>query len=141
MGSQPFGLVQNSLLEKIDALFACNVGDYIDLPQLVVVGQQSSGKSSVLEAFTGLPFPRNSGLCTRFATQIVFRRSKVSSIAISIVAAKDSSPDHQQKTKEWGKKKLNEFNAVSFANTMNEVRFCCISFSPERAETIRQPKS
>ena len=63
------------LLNKIDKLFECGVGDYIDLPQLVVVGDQSSGKSSVLEGLTNLPFPRDSGLCTRFATQITFRRT------------------------------------------------------------------
>lgn len=70
-----FGLASPDLLEKIDRLFACNVGEYVDLPQLVVVGDQSSGKSSVLEALTRLPFPRESGLCTMFATQITFRRS------------------------------------------------------------------
>ena len=61
-------LADPALLEKIDKLFACNVGEYINLPQLVVVGDQSSGKSSVLEGLTKLKFPRSSGLCTRFAT-------------------------------------------------------------------------
>ncbi|CAG9987351.1 unnamed protein product [Clonostachys byssicola] len=36
-----------SLLAKIDQLLACNAGEYIDLHQLVLVGQQLSGKSSV----------------------------------------------------------------------------------------------
>ncbi|KAJ5491573.1 hypothetical protein N7539_003140, partial [Penicillium diatomitis] len=33
-----------------------------------------TGKSSVLEGLTKLKFPRNSGLYTRFTTQIIFRR-------------------------------------------------------------------
>eukprot|EP00871_Galdieria_phlegrea_P003221 jgi/Galph1/38/GphlegSOOS_G4856.1 len=38
----------------------------IDLPQIMVVGSQSSGKSSVLEAFVGRDFlPRGSGIVTR----------------------------------------------------------------------------
>jgi len=36
------------------------------LPQIVVVGGQSSGKSSVLEAIVGRDFlPRGAGICTR----------------------------------------------------------------------------
>ena len=53
--------------------------------QLVVVGDQSSGKSSVLEALTGLPFPRDSTLCTRFPTQIVFKRSPDRHVDVSII--------------------------------------------------------
>jgi GTP-binding protein EngB required for normal cell division len=38
----------------------------LDLPQVVVIGGQGSGKSSVLEAIIGKPFlPRGAGICTR----------------------------------------------------------------------------
>jgi len=33
----------------------------IDLPSIAVVGDQSSGKSSVLEALSGVALPRGSG--------------------------------------------------------------------------------
>ena len=92
------GLADPVLLEKINKLFACNVGDYIDLPQLVVVGDQSSGKSSVLEGLTGLPFPRNSELYTRFATQITFRKAAVESVTVSIIPSKNASTEHAEKT-------------------------------------------
>ncbi|CAG8066834.1 unnamed protein product [Penicillium salamii] len=67
-------LADSILLQKIDKLFECNVGEHVDLPQLVVFGDQSSGKSSVLEGLTKVNFPRDSGLCTWFATKITFRR-------------------------------------------------------------------
>lgn len=37
----------------------------LDLPMLCVVGDQTSGKSSLLEALTGVSFPVKSGTCTR----------------------------------------------------------------------------
>ncbi|KAF8365222.1 hypothetical protein HHK36_032773 [Tetracentron sinense] len=36
----------------------------IELPTIVVVGDQSSGKSSVLESLAGINLPRGQGICT-----------------------------------------------------------------------------
>ena len=53
--------------------------------KLVVVGDQSSGKSSVLESLTGFCFPRAAGLCTRYATQITCSRAAQESVTITII--------------------------------------------------------
>ncbi|KAH8074417.1 hypothetical protein JL721_1977 [Aureococcus anophagefferens] len=47
----------------------------ISLPQLCVVGDQSSGKSSLLECLTKVPFPVKSGICTRAPTVVQCRRA------------------------------------------------------------------
>ncbi|KAJ6086177.1 hypothetical protein N7486_010458 [Penicillium sp. IBT 16267x] len=65
------------LLGIIDQLRELGISENVSLPQLVVVGDQSSGKSSLLEGLTGLSFPVASDLCTRFATQIVLQRALV----------------------------------------------------------------
>lgn len=63
----------------------------IPLPQIVVVGQQSSGKSSVLHAISGIQFPIDDGLCTQFPTEIVLRREQVVRTKASIRYAPDIS--------------------------------------------------
>jgi len=108
------------LLNKIDKLFACGVGEYISLPQLVVVGNQSSGKSSVLEGLTELPFPRENGLCTRFATQITFRRAQTTNISVSIIPG-GSDEEHAEKVRQWSKSGLEELSPKDFADIMTEV--------------------
>lgn len=47
----------------------------ITVPQLVVVGDQSSGKSTVLEALVRENFPTSRRVCTRFPTKLHFRRA------------------------------------------------------------------
>lgn len=78
------GLGHRAMLDKIDRLREL-VGTAIALPQIVVVGDQSSGKSSVLESLTGFSFPRATGLCTRYATQITCRREATSSVTVGII--------------------------------------------------------
>ncbi|PPR05458.1 hypothetical protein CVT24_008227 [Panaeolus cyanescens] len=41
----------------------------IDLPQIAVIGAQSSGKSSLIESISGITLPRASGTCTRCPTE------------------------------------------------------------------------
>jgi hypothetical protein len=119
-------LAEPALLEKIDKLFACNVGEYINLPQLVVVGDQSSGKSSVLEGLTKLKFPRNSGLCTRFATQIIFRRDP--SLRIRKLSGSIISPSHNDERDDatWSISDVEALNESEFEKMMSEVT---LSFS------------
>lgn len=37
----------------------------LDIPTIAVVGAQSAGKSSLIDAIFGITFPRASGTCTR----------------------------------------------------------------------------
>ncbi|CAK7235008.1 hypothetical protein SBRCBS47491_009144 [Sporothrix bragantina] len=73
------------LLDIIDSLRSQGLDRYVPLPEIIVCGDQSSGKSSVLEAISGLSFPSKDSLCTRFATELVLRRHNVASISVSIV--------------------------------------------------------
>lgn len=43
------------------------------LPAIVVVGDQSSGKSSLLEALSGVELPRGAGICTRVPLELQLR--------------------------------------------------------------------
>lgn len=86
---------QRKIMDIVDKLRRTGLSTVLQLPQLVVCGDQSSGKSSVLEAITEIPFPRKENLCTRFATEIVMRRDPVASIATKINPDKNR-PQHEQ---------------------------------------------
>lgn len=86
---------QRNVLNIVDSLRDCGIDDIVPLPQLVVCGDQSSGKSSVLEAITEIPFPRRENLCTRFATEIILRRLPESTIATKIIPDKARPAEEQ----------------------------------------------
>ncbi|OMJ28646.1 Dynamin-related protein DNM1 [Smittium culicis] len=75
-------------VNKLQDVFNTLGQDQIDLPQIVVIGSQSSGKSSVLENLVGMDFlPRGSGVVTR-------RPLVLQLINIAYKASESSSPDH-----------------------------------------------
>ncbi|KAI9172701.1 hypothetical protein HJFPF1_02212 [Paramyrothecium foliicola] len=96
LNSETTGLSNPTLLEKIDKLRDFNIGQHVPLPQLVVVGDQSSGKSSLLETLTGVPFPKDHSLCTRHATQITSRRDANETVDIRIIAGPQASEEHKR---------------------------------------------
>lgn len=73
------------LLDIVDKLRSRGVSHYVDLPQIIVCGSQSSGKSATLESLSGIPFPTAEGLCTRFATELILRRGDKTEINIQII--------------------------------------------------------
>ncbi|KAL7808711.1 P-loop containing nucleoside triphosphate hydrolase protein [Trichoderma gracile] len=89
---------------------------------IIVVGDQSSGKSSLLEGLTGLSFPIASDLCTRFATQIVLHRTPGQEPAAkaSIVPGPSSVDDEDQK------KRLSEFDIQMDADELSGTKFAWV---------------
>ena len=82
---------QTELLNVVDELRAEGLSDFTSLPQLIVCGDQSSGKSSVLQAISGLVFPSKDNLCTRFATEVILRRVATKGLSVSIMPGQDRS--------------------------------------------------
>ncbi|PAA61830.1 hypothetical protein BOX15_Mlig015345g1 [Macrostomum lignano] len=58
------------VLNRIDELRSHGLQSDLKLPMVAVVGDQSVGKSSVLEAISGVEFPRGTGMVTRCALQL-----------------------------------------------------------------------
>ncbi|XP_060754445.1 interferon-induced GTP-binding protein Mx1-like [Neoarius graeffei] len=62
-------------IDLIDSLRALGVEKDLALPAIAVIGDQSSGKSSVLEALSGVALPRGSGIVTRCPLELKMKRS------------------------------------------------------------------
>ncbi|KAK5208871.1 hypothetical protein LTR41_005268 [Exophiala xenobiotica] len=82
------------LLQTLSRLQSIDTKHELDLPQLVVCGEQSVGKSSVLEAISSIPFPRKAGKCTRFVTQINLRPSRSDGQRIKVTVRRQSEGSH-----------------------------------------------
>lgn len=96
-GNEGESLGDDGYSRTIDKLRELGIADLVPLPQLVVVGDQSSGKSSVLESVTGFAFPRYPELCTRYATQITCRRDDTESVHVMIIPSQESNDDRKER--------------------------------------------
>ena len=102
---------QRNVLNIIDQLRKCGLESTLSLPQLVVCGDQSAGKSSVLEALTEVPFPRNDNLCTRFATEIILRRATSDAITIKVIPD-DERPQAEREQIEAFQESISDFEEL-----------------------------
>jgi len=100
---------QRRVLDTVAQVRKCGLDSVLSLPQLVVCGDQSAGMSSVLEALTEIPFPRNESLCTRFATEIILRRGASNALTIKIIP--DSKrPASEQASIQAFQESITDFN-------------------------------
>ena len=83
------------MLDAVDKIRVLGVTEEnIQLPTIVVVGDQSSGKSSVLESLAGITLPRGQGIATRVPLVLRLQSCKSdteSAITIEYDAAGDAS--------------------------------------------------
>jgi len=96
------------IINKLQDIFNAIGSDAIQLPQIVVVGVQSSGKSSVLENIVGQDFlPRGTGIVTRrpLVLQLMHVDCSLSSDngKLSCDDDSDGSRDENNEIKPWAK--------------------------------------
>ena len=90
---------QSELLDAIDELTRLGLREYVSLPQIIVCGDQSSGKSSVLEAISHIRLPTKENLCTTFATELHVRRTPSNDPPVCIIPGDSRKGDEDAKTK------------------------------------------
>src|SRR5438552_159859 len=70
-----YAFSRQKLNENIKKLRDCGTEGVIRLPKIAVIGNQSAGKSSIIEAISQIKIPRASGTCTRCPMEVVLARS------------------------------------------------------------------
>ncbi|XP_069616809.1 interferon-induced GTP-binding protein Mx2-like isoform X1 [Ranitomeya imitator] len=78
-------------IDLIDSLRSLGVEKDLGLPAIAVIGDQSSGKSSVLEALSGVNLPRGSGIVTRCPLVLKLKKSKNGSPWIGKISYRDQN--------------------------------------------------
>ena len=92
---------QAQLLGAIDKLRREHIDAELHIPQIVVCGDQSSGKSSVLEAIAGVSFPLGASTTTRFATEVILRKSDVPELKVQLCASRDRIRERRKEIEDF----------------------------------------
>lgn len=95
----------------------------------MIVGKQSVGKSSLLEALTEIPFPVGGGSCTRFATRIISRRTPPGTpdmVAVSIESGGVNPFSDSEDDGQTGSVELNVQHPITAENFKEVISQACL---------------
>ena len=66
-----YAFSRQKLNEIVKALRDCGTEEVVELPKIAVIGNQSAGKSSLIEAISQIRLPRAASTCTRCSTEVI----------------------------------------------------------------------
>jgi hypothetical protein len=99
----------------IEDLHSIDLGKYIELPQLAVMGDTSSGKSSLLSAISEIQLPANDQITTRCPTRIRMEKNTSNNEVRARVDVKwhTDSPYKDEGTSTWERKETTDFSQLA----------------------------
>lgn len=124
---------QSRLLDKTDALRAISANMPVELPQLIIISNLSSEKSTVLEVISGVHFPDTYHIYRCPVTEIVLRRDPQTRIHVSIESGEagnqklrethqwSSSDDELPALLEQAKKRMDSFDNGAPVNLSERI--------------------
>ncbi|KAM5344825.1 hypothetical protein ACJ41O_010687 [Fusarium nematophilum] len=116
----------NILLRQVNPATDARRRSSTNSQKLVIVGGQSSGKSSLLQSLTGIPFPVDTACCTRFPTRIVSKRTapdSEESFSITIDNADVEVPEMPKASQGYQKCKITgkSLTKAKFVEILEEI--------------------
>lgn len=70
------GKAAAAAIQALNQIRGLDSRNELDIPTIVFAGKQSAGKSSLVEALTGVQLPRSHGTCTRCPIQVTTVRDE-----------------------------------------------------------------
>ncbi|XP_063068011.1 interferon-induced GTP-binding protein Mx-like [Engraulis encrasicolus] len=99
-------------IDLVNSLMSLGVEQDLSLPAIAVIGDQSSGKSSVLEALSGVALPRGTGIVTRCPLVLQLKRDSKDD-AWSGVLSYEGYEEKLEEPKEVGDAVIRAQNAIA----------------------------
>lgn len=104
------------LFNTIEEIRKGSEGEDLKLPQMCVIGMQSSGKSSLLTSISGLSFPEASKTCTKCPIVVNLRKENNICLKVNNETLESDKPDEEKVDDQFEKlqdkiKELNDGNA------------------------------
>jgi Dynamin family len=94
LANSVYGLCTKELNEMVNQLRGCGADHVIQIPRIVVIGNQSAGKSTLMEAISGIKVPHATGRCTRVPLEVILTQSETMEweCRVSLRLDKDAKP-------------------------------------------------
>ncbi|KAG8903486.1 hypothetical protein FRB99_003229 [Tulasnella sp. 403] len=102
----PYAQRTRELIKLITQLRGVGAQADIDLPRIAVIGNQSAGKSSLVEALSGITVPRSSGTCTRCPMECRLTHTPDESWKCQVSLRIEYSDDNQRRLPDVREKKF-----------------------------------